>query len=60
VQILTEPKNALSKQYHRFFGYDGIELVFTEDALWEIADKALERETGRAASGRSSRAPCST
>jgi len=46
VQILTEPKNALSKQYHRFFGYDGIELVFTEDALWEIADKALERETG--------------
>jgi ATP-dependent Clp protease ATP-binding subunit ClpX len=46
VQILTEPKNALSKQYHRFFGYDGIELVFTDDALWEIADKALERETG--------------
>src|SRR3979490_3148659 len=46
VQILPEPKNALSKQYHRFFGYDGIELVFTDDALWEIADKALERETG--------------
>src|SRR6201998_4462428 len=46
VQILTEPKNALSKQYHRFFRYDGIELVFTDDALWEIADKALERETG--------------
>src|SRR5881397_741911 len=46
VQILTEPKNALSKQYHRFFGYDNIELVFTDDALWEIADKALERETG--------------
>ena len=42
----TEPKNALIKQYQRFFGYDGIELVFTEDALWEIADKALERETG--------------
>ena len=35
-----------SKQYQRFFGYDTIELVFTEDALWEIADKALERETG--------------
>ena len=33
-------------QYQRFFGYDGIELVFTEDALWEIADNALERETG--------------
>src|SRR5438067_3579251 len=46
VQILIEPKNALTKQYQRFFGYDSIELVFTEDALWEIADKALERETG--------------
>src|SRR6201993_532167 len=46
VQILTEPKNALTRQYQRFFGYDGIELVFTEDALWEISDKALERETG--------------
>src|SRR6266550_1587265 len=46
VQILMEPKNALVKQYQRFFGYDSIELVFTDDALWEIADKALERETG--------------
>ncbi|MCS7007436.1 MAG: hypothetical protein NZL88_07775, partial [Gaiellaceae bacterium] len=46
VKILTQPKNALVKQYQRFFGYDHIELVFTEDALWEIADKALERETG--------------
>ena len=46
VQILMEPKNALAKQYQRFFGYDNIELVFTDDALWEIADKALERETG--------------
>jgi ATP-dependent Clp protease ATP-binding subunit ClpX len=46
VQILTEPKNALTKQYQRFFGYDNIELVFTEDALWEISDKALARETG--------------
>jgi ATP-dependent Clp protease ATP-binding subunit ClpX len=46
VQILTEPKNALAKQYQRFFGYDNIELVFTEDALWEISDKALDRETG--------------
>ncbi|HEY6963262.1 MAG TPA: AAA family ATPase, partial [Gaiellaceae bacterium] len=46
VQILTEPKNALTKQYQRFFNYDGIDLVFTEDALWSIADKALERETG--------------
>jgi ATP-dependent Clp protease ATP-binding subunit ClpX len=46
VRILTEPKNALVKQYQRFFGYDTIELVFTDDALWEIGDKALERETG--------------
>ena len=46
VRILTEPKNALVKQYQRFFGYDTIELVFTDDALWEIADRALERETG--------------
>jgi ATP-dependent Clp protease ATP-binding subunit ClpX len=46
VAILTEPKNALVKQYQRFFGYDDIELVFTEDALWEISDHALARETG--------------
>jgi ATP-dependent Clp protease ATP-binding subunit ClpX len=46
VQILLEPKNALVKQYQRFFNYDSIELIFTEDALWEIAEKALERETG--------------
>ncbi len=46
VQILLEPKNALVKQYQRFFSYDNVELVFTEDALWQISDKALERETG--------------
>src|SRR5438067_2468124 len=46
VRILTEPKNALVKQYQRFFNYDSIELVFTDDALWEISDHALERETG--------------
>jgi ATP-dependent Clp protease ATP-binding subunit ClpX len=46
IKILMEPKNALTKQYQRFFGYDSIELVFTEDSLWEIADKALARETG--------------
>ncbi|MFL6035811.1 MAG: ATP-dependent Clp protease ATP-binding subunit ClpX [Gaiellaceae bacterium] len=46
VQILTEPKNALVKQYQRFFAYDSIDLVFTDDGLWEIAQKALERETG--------------
>ena len=41
VKILDEPKNALVKQYQRFFNYDNIELVFTDEALWEIADKAL-------------------
>ena len=46
VKILLEPKNALVKQYQRFFNYDQIELVFTEDALWSISDRALERETG--------------
>src|SRR5687767_2210435 len=46
VQILLEPKNALVKQYQRFFSYDTVELVFTDDALWQISDKALVRETG--------------
>src|SRR5689334_2946268 len=46
VQILTEPKNALTRQFQRFFAYDDIELVFTEESLWEIAEKALARETG--------------
>jgi ATP-dependent Clp protease ATP-binding subunit ClpX len=46
VRILIEPKNALVKQYQRFFNYDSIELIFTDDALWEISDKALDRETG--------------
>jgi ATP-dependent Clp protease ATP-binding subunit ClpX len=46
MQILTEPRNALVKQFQRFFQFDGIELVFGEEALHSIADKALERETG--------------
>ncbi len=46
VQILTEPRNALVKQFQRFFQFDGIELVFSDDALASIAHKALERETG--------------
>src|SRR3954463_4575362 len=46
VSILTEPKNALSKQFQRFFQFDDIELVFAEESLKAIADKALERETG--------------
>jgi ATP-dependent Clp protease ATP-binding subunit ClpX len=46
ILILTEPRNALVKQFQRFFQFDGIELVFGEEALSSIADKALELETG--------------
>src|ERR671911_2162 len=46
ITILTEPRNAIVKQFQRFFGFDGIELVFSVDALKAVADKALERETG--------------
>src|SRR6201990_2309502 len=46
MEILTEPRNALVKQFARFFQFDGIELVFADDALTSVADKALERETG--------------
>jgi len=46
IQILTEPKNALVKQYQQLFAYDGVMLNFDHDALIEIAQKAIERETG--------------
>ena len=46
ITILTEPKNALTRQFQRFFEFDEIELQFQEDSLSAIADKALERETG--------------
>jgi ATP-dependent Clp protease ATP-binding subunit ClpX len=46
ITILLEPKNALVKQYQRFFNYDSIDLVFTDDALAAIAGSALERATG--------------
>ncbi|MEY4436855.1 MAG: hypothetical protein RL100_319 [Actinomycetota bacterium] len=46
MQILTEPKNALVKQYQRMFELDGFELEFEKAALEAIADKAVERETG--------------
>lgn len=46
VKILTEPKNALVKQYVKFFEMDDIELEFTSDALTAIAEKALSRNTG--------------
>jgi ATP-dependent Clp protease ATP-binding subunit ClpX len=46
IHILTEPKNALVKQFKRFFAYDDVELVFTDGALEAIANRAIERETG--------------
>jgi ATP-dependent Clp protease ATP-binding subunit ClpX len=46
VQILTEPRNALIKQYQKLFELDGVELEFTEDAISAIAEKAMERGTG--------------
>ena len=46
ITILTEPRNALVKQFQRFFHFDDIELVFAEDSLSAIADRALARETG--------------
>ncbi len=46
VDILTKPKNALVKQYRRFFEFDGVELDFDADALEAIADQAILRGTG--------------
>jgi ATP-dependent Clp protease ATP-binding subunit ClpX len=46
VTILTEPKNALAKQYQRLFDMEGAELELREDALRAIARKAMERKTG--------------
>ena len=46
VQILVEPKNALVKQYQRFFELEDVELEFTTDALEAVADQALARGTG--------------
>ena len=46
ITILTEPKNALIKQYKAMFGFDDVELEFEREAVEAIADKALERNTG--------------
>ena len=45
-KILTQPKNALVKQYRKFFDYDGVDLAFTEDALAAIASEAMKRGMG--------------
>ena len=46
IRVLTEPKNALVRQYQQLFAYEDVELNFEQDALVEIAQKAIERETG--------------
>ncbi len=46
IRILTEPKNALTKQYRALMSMDDVELVFEDDALGAIADKAIEKEIG--------------
>ena len=46
MQILTEPKNALTKQYGKLFEMEGVDLEFRADALKAVAKRALERKTG--------------
>ena len=46
VRILKEPRNALVKQYQTLLSYDDVELEFDDEALQEIANKAIERKTG--------------
>ena len=46
VRILTEPKNALVRQFERYFSMDGVDLTFTDDALEAIADEAIRLKTG--------------
>jgi ATP-dependent Clp protease ATP-binding subunit ClpX len=46
IQILLEPKNALTKQYRKLFEMEGVELEFREDALAAVAQRAMERKTG--------------
>jgi len=46
IRVLTEPRNALIRQFQQYFLVDGIELEFADGALSSIADKALDRATG--------------
>jgi ATP-dependent Clp protease ATP-binding subunit ClpX len=46
INILTEPKNALIRQYRKFFEYDGVELEFSDDALEAVAEQSMLRKTG--------------
>jgi len=46
IKVLTEPKNALTKQYQRLFEMEGTELEFSDDSLLAIAQKSMQRKTG--------------
>jgi ATP-dependent Clp protease ATP-binding subunit ClpX len=46
IQILTQPRNAITKQYQRLFEYENVKLRFTDDALEAIAELALQRKIG--------------
>ena len=46
VEILTEPKNAITKQYQKMFEMEGVNLEFREDALQAVARRAMDRKTG--------------
>lgn len=46
VTILREPKNALTKQYEKLFEFDGVQLTFTDDALYCVAEEAMKRKAG--------------
>ncbi len=46
ITILLEPKNAITKQYHKLFDMEGVELIFRDEALRAVAQKAMERKTG--------------
>jgi len=46
VQVLTEPKNAIIKQYQHMFGLEGAKLTFSDDALQALAERAMKRKTG--------------
>ena len=46
IRILTEPKNALVKQYRQLLAYEGVQFDVTDDALSAIAHQVIERETG--------------
>jgi len=46
VQILTEPRNSLTKQYSKLFEMEGVEVDFREDGLRAVAERAMDRKTG--------------